>query len=269
VHLFPSLGRTLGSFCTGPDCGTKHALFDQKRLVLQKTLGVTEPRKTGSVLSLMRTRSRPSCSDTLLSSKDPFLHVVLAEPGEYIDSWLYRIAARNGMAVFRFFKTHLPGHTKPSTNAFENLKLLYRFGAAREKDEALLIQRHTLLEPLKPFCIARRWNQITSRRAWLPEKKLYHGDRGIRICPCCRKLEAKRGLATWKRNHQIPGIRYCHEHGEALLLTSKIRCRNVAPPSQNESLGATSLKVNDRRRERLHIQISRDVASALEVCFPG
>lgn len=205
----------------------------------------------------------------LLARPNPHLHLVPAESGEMIASWLFRISKRHGMSFSRFCTLYLPhfGRT-PSVDAFPNLERIYALGAAARSEQPKLIQHHTLLETMRPYCTQPRWVELVARIKQTPRQVLPYLERGWRICPVCRQNESRRGLSTWKRNHQIMGVRYCSEHAVPLQTIKKKRGLNITAPAQDEADDAISLRVSDSRREELHIKIARDLANSLDAGLP-
>lgn len=94
------------------------------------------------------------------------------------------------------------------------------------------LERHTLLPYYRPFLNPRAAGKLKGLpdRLDLTSKDLPFSAQGgkartaLRFCPVCVHEDAKTfGQSYWHRNHQIPGMLFCHEHG--VRLTDRcLRC---------------------------------------------
>ena len=189
-------------------------------------------------------------------------------------SWLLRIASRYGSSFRVFSRTFLDGKVRVVVgfDAFPNILLLQTIGAVQPETESRIIRDHSLVGTYQclrtgPYSCAdipaarQPGRRVYNRTGTVPQKHWH-------ICPTCRALELERGVLTWQRNAQIPGVRYCGIHGVPLAMITNTCIRASLPPSETDLHGMVINPITDPRREQQHIQLARDLADALDLDLP-
>jgi hypothetical protein len=207
-------------------------------------------------------------------SDQPFLHLLPIEPGEMLASYLLRIASRYGSSYRNFSRRFLDDKVRVAVgfDAFPNLFLLQAIGAVKPGSESQIIRDHSLLGTVQfsqsdpdrcedIFSVHRPSRSVHNWRGEVPQKSWH-------ICPVCREHELARGIATWQRNAQIPGVKYCGKHLVPLALITNAKIRSSLPPLESDLRGMLANPVANSRREHQHIQLARDLDLALELSTP-
>lgn len=197
------------------------------------------------------------------------LHIVPILPDELLASWLLRITLRRHRSfgvLAHAIGTKRMNYLSYGPNVMS--RIVKTFAPSLRLSTRVFVEEHSVLSIFRPLVSEAVWTRLLSHRDGLRSDAHARFRCGplvplhinlVKICPICRRIDARKGFLFYRVSNNLPITRYCPKHGCSLvgLLRPERRIEDHHQ-SLDELHYARSLAAS-KATEKLHQQLSRDL----------